>query len=96
MYWPAVGATINASWQLSAPTPAASAADMKIWLNAIGTQLNDQYISEASALRVALAVRSSTDAVCRDVNQIQVGTTMDTQRRRRDTIRETYSSVTYP
>jgi hypothetical protein len=54
------------------------------------------YISQASALRVALSVRSGTDHVCRDVTSIQVGSVLDTQRRRRDVLPETYNSVTYP
>lgn len=96
MYWPAVGATIGASWQLTAPTTAQIAADARTWLNAIGTQMNDEYIAQASAKRVALSVRSPTDHVCRNVNQIQIGSVIDTQRRRRDEINETYSSVAYP
>lgn len=96
MYWPGVGATLSNQFQLTQPLPADMAADAKIWLNAIGTQMNNSYIAAASALRVALAVRSPTDHVCRDVKQIQVGSVLDTQRRRRDALKETYSTVAYP
>lgn len=95
-YWPALNATLSSSFQLTAPTPAAIAADTKTWLNAIGTQMNNVYIGNASALRVALAVRSTRDHVCRDVTSIQVGTILDTQRRRRDSLPESYASVIYP
>lgn len=96
MYWPAVGTTLSNQFQLTAPTSAEVAGAAKTWLNAIGTEMNASYIADASALRVALAVRSTTDHVCRDVTQIQVGTVLDTQRRRRDALKETYSSVSYP
>ena len=96
MYWPALGAGINASFQITTPTPAATAADVRTWLNAIGGQMNAYYISIASALRVVLSVRSVTDAVNRDIVNIQVGSVLDTQRRRRDALPESYASVPYP
>jgi hypothetical protein len=96
MYWPAVGAALNATFQLTTPTPADAAAGAKVLLQAINTAMDGVYISQASALRVALSVRSGTDHVCRDVTSIQVGSVLDTQRRRRDVLPETYNSVTYP
>ena len=96
MYWPALAVTLSSTFQVTTPTPTALAGDAKTWLNAIGTQMNNVYIAAASAKRVALAVRSSTDHVCRDVTSIQVGSVLDTQRRRRDSLPESYVSVTYP
>lgn len=96
MYWPAIGASLDAAFKLSSPTPAAFAADFKTWLNAIGSQMNAYYIGVSSALRVALSVRSVTDHVNRDVVSLQVGNILDTQRRRRDVIPETYVAVAYP
>lgn len=96
MYWPAIGATLDAGFKLTSPTPAAFAADFKTWLNAIGTQMNSYYIGISSTRRVVLSVRSTTDHVNRDVVSLQVGNILDTQRRRRDNIPETYASVVYP
>ena len=96
MYWPALAGALNASFQLTSPTPAAAAAGAKTWLQAINTAMDGVYIGMASALRVALSVRSGTDHVCRNVTSIQVGSILDTQRRRRDTLPESYANVAYP
>ena len=96
MYWPALSQNLSASFQVTSPTPATLAGNVKTWLQAINTAMDGVYIAQASALRVALAVRSGTDHVCRDVTQIQVGSVLDTQRRRRDTLPESYGAVTYP
>lgn len=96
MYWPAVGAQVSAAFQLATPVPATTVADVKTWLNAIGNEMNQYFIGIGDARRVVLAVRSVTDHVCRDVVQLQVGSVLDTQRRRRDALPETYVSATYP
>lgn len=96
MYWPAMGATLATDWSLSSPTPATVAAGAKTWLNAIGSGINAAYASLSVVKTVVLAVRSAKAHTCYDVNQIQVGSYLDTQRRRRDSFHETYSSVSYP
>lgn len=96
LYWPAQGASLSSVFQMTTPTPANTAGGAKTWLQAINSAMDGVYIAQASALRVALSVRSVTDHVCRDVTSIQVGSILDTQRRRRDALPETYSTVTYP
>lgn len=96
MYWPAQAGVLGSNFQLTDPTPADVATGAKTWLQAINSAIDDYYIGISSALRVALSVRSVTDHVCRDVTQIQVGSILDTQRRRRDILPESYSTVTYP
>lgn len=96
LYWPALNATLSATWQMTAPVPASLASDAKTWLQAINSEIDDYYISISSALRAALSVRSITDHVCRDVTSIQIGSVLDTQRRRRDALPETYATVAYP
>lgn len=96
MYLPALGAAVSASFSLATPTPADAAAGAKIWLQAINTAMDGVYIAQSSALRVALSVRSGTDHVCRNVSSIQVGSVLDTQRRCRDVLPESYASVAYP
>lgn len=96
MYWPAIANTLSTSFQLTTPAPATVAAGAKTWLQAINSAMDGVYIAASSALRVALSVRSVTDHVCRDVTSIQVGSVLDTQRRRRDALPESYANVTYP
>jgi hypothetical protein len=95
-YWPALAAGLTTSFQLSSPTPAAVVGGAKVWMQSINSAMDDVYIAQSSALRVALSVRSVTDHVCRDVTSIQVGSVLDTQRRRRDDLPESYSTVAYP
>jgi hypothetical protein len=96
MYMPAIGAQLTASFSLSVPTPASVASDAKTWIASMKTAMDGVYIAGASALRVAPSVRSVTDHRCRDVTSIQVGSILDTQRRRRDILPESYVSVAYP
>lgn len=96
MYWPALGAGLLSTFTLTSPTPASVVAAAKVMLQAFNTAMDGVYIAQASALRVALSVRSVTDHVCRDVTSIQVGSVLDTQRRRRDDLPESYVSVVYP
>jgi len=96
MYWPALGAVLTTSFALSTPLASLVATEAKGWIGSIGNTLNAAYIAAGSAQRVVLSVRSVTDHVCRDITQIQVGSILDTQRRRRGDFRETYASVTYP
>lgn len=96
LYWPALGAALSTSFQLTTPTPATVATDAKTWLAAIGSAMNGYFVSVASAKSVVLSVRSVTDHVCRDVNTLQFGSVLDTQRRRRDNLPESYVSVAYP
>lgn len=96
IYWPALGAGLSGTFQISTPTVATVSAQTKIWLQAIGTAMNGYYASISSPKTVVLSVRSVTDHVCRDVTQLQFGSILDTQRRRRDALPETYTSVVYP
>ena len=96
LYWPAVGASLGAGFQLSTPTPGSFVAAWKTWLNAIGGVMNAYYASISSAKTVVLSVRSVKNHLNRNVNQLQVGSLMDTQRRRRASLIETYSNTSYP
>lgn len=96
MYWPALAATLSSSFQITSPTPTVSLAAAKVWLQAINTAMDNVYVSQASALRVALSVRSGTDHLCRNVTSMQFGSILDTQRRRRDILPESYVNVAYP
>lgn len=96
MYWPALGASLNGSFQLTTPAPADIATATKTWLNAINTAMNGYWVSVGAARSAVLSVRSVTDHVCRDVNSLQFGSVLDTQRRRRDALPESYNSIAWP
>lgn len=96
IYMPALAASLSAAFQLTGPTPANVAADTKTWLKAIGTAMNGYYASISSPKTVVLSVRSVKNHVSQDVTSLQVGSILDTQRRRRDALPETYQSVVYP
>ena len=96
MYWPALGASLNSTFQVTTPAPSAVVADVKTWLSAIGTAMNGYWTGIGAAKSSGLSVRSVTDHVCRDVNAIQIGSILDTQRRRRDALPEAYVNVVYP
>jgi len=95
-YWPALANDLSTAWLLTNPTPAAVAADVKSYLNGLRSVINAAYAATADIRTVSLAVRSVTDHVSRDVNKIQVGNVLDTQRRRRDALNETYASQVFP
>jgi hypothetical protein len=78
------------------PPPASLVTDFKTWLNGVGVQINAGFAALSMIQTVVLSVRSTRDHVCRDVTSLQVGNVLDTQRRRRDALIETYSAVSYP
>lgn len=96
MYWPALGATLSASFGLTGPTPAAVVAGAKTWLTSTNTAMDSVYAAQGQGLRVALSVRSLKNNVTRAVTSIQVGSVLDTQRRRRDLLPESYVTTAYP
>jgi hypothetical protein len=96
MYWPACGAQLSGVWQLLLPLPSSVVADARTWLNAIGTQINGYFSSISSVVTVVLSVRSLKNHASYNVNQLQVGSVLDTQRRRRSALPETYSGTPYP
>jgi len=95
-YWPALGAGLDTNWNLSSPTPGNVNTGVKGWLNAIGSAMNAYYALISSAKTVVLSVRSQTNHVNNNVNQLRVGSLLDTQRRRRDNLSEAYDILSYP
>lgn len=88
IYWPAPGAGIDASFRLDTPTdPADIASQMADWLNAVTGYALDNNGD------VIPGVFSKVKNQVTPVTSIRVGNVCDTQRRRRDSLLETYSSV---
>lgn len=96
VYWPAIGASLDASFKLTSPTSTAITNDAKTLFKLIGDQLNAELAANSIVATVELAVRSQTLHECNPVVRLQVGNVLDTQRRRRDALVEAYATTSYP
>lgn len=92
VYWPSTSVTLTSAFRLNAPAPATLLNDFKTYMNAIDTALTGAF----DGLPFDLAVRSRTAAATPHVTRIQLGNVIDTQRRRRDSLPESYVSVNMP
>lgn len=92
IYWPAPGGTLSTSLRLSTPTPTATLADMKTYLLAIRSALATAW----TLIGFDLAVRSKTTHTTPHATRLQLGDIVDTQRRRRDNLPESYVSSAFP
>ena len=92
LYWPATGIETNpATLRVTSTVHANLVTGFKSYLQLIETAL-DGAVDET----VGLAVWSRTTSSSALVTQIRVGDVLDTQRRRRDAVPETYIAATYP
>lgn len=97
IYWPALAATINAdTLRLTTVATQAYATQMAAYLDDIETALKEQLDPSPSLNDWALAVYSPTNQSLTDITRIEVGDILDVQRRRRDSLPESYSSAPYP
>lgn len=96
LYWPALAATLSSDFSLTGPTPAAAALATAQLMKLVGDQINAEWAANSQAVTCELAVRSIADHTSRKVERLQVGSALDTQRRRRDKIIETYTVQAYP
>lgn len=96
MYWPACGASTSPDFKLSAPRNDQAVADMAKLLDLIGDQLNAELAANSLVATVELAVRSIANHTCYQVSQLRAGDVLDTQRRRRDKLSESYAVSAYP
>ncbi len=92
LYWPAVSGTLSSAFRQVTPAPSAYVADMKTYLTAIQSALATAF----APIGFNLAVRSKTTHTTPHAVRIQVGDILDTQRRRRDHLPESYSSLAIP
>jgi hypothetical protein len=91
VYWPATGAGIDTSTlRLDASQQTAALAGFGTYLEAIAIA-----ISGSLGVTVSLSVWSRTASSSAPVNRIRVGNVIDTQRRRRDALAETYVTADY-
>lgn len=92
LYWPAVGSGIGADLRVTSAGTNALVAGMKTYLMAIKDALAAQWIGAGFDLAVRSRATKSTPHVVR----LQTGNVIDTQRRRRDNLAESYSTVSIP
>lgn len=95
MYWPALQASLGyTTGQMAVPTPASVAADAKTYMTGIASAI----LGASGSLFADLfpVVYSTKDRAVHRVNRIQVGGVLDTQRRRRHNVPESYASVSLP
>lgn len=92
IYWPALGATLNSTGRLTSPTTDTVATGFKTYFASVRGALATAF----PLIGFDLAVRSKTTRTTPHVVRLQVGNIIDTQRRRRDAIRESYSTLDIP
>ena len=91
LYWPATGIALDTStYRLSTTNRDGILSAAKTYLSAIETAI------QATLPNANLTVWSRKTANFHNVNALQVGNVIDTQRRRRDTLIESYASVSFP
>lgn len=91
LYWPATGMNLaNSNLRVTSGNVGAFLADAKTYLTAVQNAI-DGAVDES----IALAVWSRKEGSAALVTRLMAGDIMDTQRRRRDNIPETYQEVAY-
>lgn len=89
IYWPAVGATINSSLRLSAPTTTNVVNAMVTYMQAIETALGAAF----PTIGFNLSVRSKASHATPHAVRLRVGNVIDSQRRRQDQFVESFSTA---
>lgn len=96
IYWPATGVPMESSTlRLSNTTATSIANGFVTYLGAICAAAKAQ-LAPVSLVNFFPAIYSPTKRTLTAVSSIRVGDVLDTQRRRRDALPETYQTVTYP
>jgi len=93
IYWPALGSSLSTSTLRIISTQVTSVlTEMKTYLMAMRSALASSF----PTIGFDLAVRSRTTHTTPHAVRIQVGDVLDTQRRRRDSLAESYQVVAVP
>ena len=89
IYWPACAVGIGANFRIAPTLPPLMLADFKTYFTAIEGILATNF----PLIGFDLAVRSKVAKATPHVVRLQIGDVIDTQRRRRDTYVESYTTV---
>lgn len=93
MYLPWASAALDTTGHITSPATSTVCGAMKIVLNGMQTVLRAQQDASDATLCIVPSNRSASP---KPVNYIRVGNVVDTQRRRRNRIQETYFKVVFP
>lgn len=98
LYWPALGTSlVTTTLRLAAADVTAVSQAAVVYMTNIQDALRGALMPSPAALgTIRLCVVSRRSGTRTDINRIQVGDVIDTQRRRRDALPEVYHSVAYP
>lgn len=96
IYWPATGAELESTLRLPQGTQLGYAVDAAAYFSDIETAMEAAATSLPPWASLNFAVRSKTTKTTPHVVRVQVGDVVDTQRRRRDAMPESYWTATYP
>jgi hypothetical protein len=89
IYWPAVGVAMGSTLRISTPTPTALLTDFRTYFLAMASALSTAF----PTIGYNLSVRSKVAGATPHVTRLQIGDVIDTQRRRRDAMPESYSTL---
>lgn len=92
VYWPAMGVQLNTSGRMGTSGTTTWVGAFKTYMAGIDSALSTAF----TLIGFDLAVRSRTTLSTPHVVRIQAGDLVDTQRRRRDSLPETYVTVNVP
>jgi hypothetical protein len=92
MYWPGLGYSLGTNLRLGSATTSVIVSEMKTYLAEMDAALTTQF----APISFDLAIRSRATHTTPHVVRIQVGDVLDTQRRRRDTLAESYQTLSIP
>lgn len=92
LYWPGMGVGTDVNGRMTSANQQSLLSDFKTYAAAISGALN----TAVGALGMDMCIRSRKTKTSPHVSSIKIGNVLDTQRRRRDKLPETYVSVAYP
>jgi len=92
LYWPSLTSVIGTDGRVTAGVSGPFLTDMKAYLLGIRSDLATAF----PTIGFDLSVRSKTTHTTPHAVRIQVGNVLDTQRRRRDNLPESYSQIAFP
>lgn len=97
MYLPALGLTLETNLRVSATNSQIYVDAMKDWMKALTTAITNSLTTSAGGTSqpVRLVVHSKRVGTSYDVVRLEIGDVLDTQRRRRDKIKETRYTAAY-
>lgn len=96
IYWPATGLELTSGLRIPQGTQLGYAVDAAAYFSDIETAMEAAATSLPPWASLNFAVRSKTTKTTPHVQRVQVGDVVDTQRRRRDAMPESYWSASYP